>query len=204
MEWLVLVLMLSLTPFIHTDCSLRCQKCAQRILSSGSEEGFSMSCSAECEDLLESCAPDVRLADFSEDEGAEEEENQQLDLVKRYGGFLRRIDKNKKSTSPWRDNNVLKSDLLYKDLLSGLKQRDVAKRYGGFLRKFGSKTKRSSSSEEGEEQAAQELHKRYGGFMRRVRPKLNNLKWDKRYGGFLRRHFQISVRSAEEPYGYSL
>lgn len=34
MEWYVLVLMLSLPPSIHADCSSQCQKCAQQILNS--------------------------------------------------------------------------------------------------------------------------------------------------------------------------
>lgn len=179
------------------------------------------SCSEECEGQLESCGRAPAVADFTQDEAAEEEESQQADLVKRYGGFIKRIDKSKNKifTSPWRENYILKAAALppkYADLLKKLEERDVdtpddaeetpedqvlhhyVKRYGGFLRKFGPKTKRSSSAEQ-ENLEPEELQKRYGGFMRRVRPKLNNLKWDKRYGGFLRRHFKISMRSAEEP-----
>lgn len=181
------------------------------------------SCSAECEEQLKSCGVAPGLADFSQDEAAAEEESQQADLVKRYGGFIKRIDKNKNKifTSPWRDNYILKAGALpkkYEDLLKRLEERGVdvpedaddapgdqmlhsyVKRYGGFLRKFGPKSKRSSSMEQEESQEPEELQKRYGGFMRRIRPKLNNLKWDKRYGGFLRRHFKISVRSVEDPY----
>lgn len=183
-------------------------------------------CSPECEEELESCGQAARLADFSQDEAAEAEESQRADLVKRYGGFIKRIDKSKNkiyTSSPWRENYILKASLLprkYEDLLKRLEARDAdaprdeddsaedqtfhapVKRYGGFLRKFGPKSKRSSSTEQEQEQEPEpeELQKRYGGFMRRVRPKLNNLKWDKRYGGFLRRHFKISVRSVEEPF----
>ncbi|KAI3356855.1 hypothetical protein L3Q82_003340 [Scortum barcoo] len=219
MEWYVLVLMLSLPPSIHADCSSQCQKCAQQLLSS--DGAFSLPCSADCEDQLQACAPAPALADFSQDEAAEEEESQQADLVKRYGGFIKRIDKNKNKifSSSWRDNLILKAAALpkkYEDLLKRLEERGAqdaepapedqvprsyAKRYGGFLRKFGPKSRRSSSAEQQEE--PEELQKRYGGFMRRIRPKLNNLKWDKRYGGFLRRHFKVSVRSVEEPlYSY--
>ncbi|GLD71770.1 proenkephalin-B-like protein [Lates japonicus] len=196
-------------------------KCAQQILSTDAPFS-SLSCSVECEGHLDSCGQAPELADLSQDEAAEEEESQQADLVKRYGGFIKRIDKNKNKlfTSPWRDNYILKAGTLpkkYEDLLKRLEERDVnapenegdtpedqmlhryVKRYGGFLRKFGPKSKRSSSVEQ-ESQEPEELQKRYGGFMRRIRPKLNNLKWDKRYGGFLRRHFKISVRSVEEPY----
>ncbi|XP_026187970.1 proenkephalin-B [Mastacembelus armatus] len=221
MEWYVLVLMLSLPSSIHTDCSTQCQKCAQQILSP--DAAFSsLPCIAECEGQLQGCVQAPGLADFTQDEAAQEEESQEADLVKRYGGFIKRIDKNKNkvSTSPWRDNYILKAAVLpkkYEDLLERLEEREVdtpedsddaledqmlhsyVKRYGGFLRKFGPKSKRSSSAEQ-ESQTAEELQKRYGGFMRRIRPKLNNLKWDKRYGGFLRRHFKISVRSLAEPY----
>ncbi|TKS77010.1 Proenkephalin-B Beta-neoendorphin-dynorphin [Collichthys lucidus] len=229
MEWYVLVLILSLPPSIHADCSSQCQKCAQQILNS--DVAFSsLSCSAECEEQLKSCGEAPGLADFSQDEAAAAEESQQADLVKRYGGFIKRIDKNKNKifTSPWRDNYILKAGALpkkYEDLLKRLEERGVdmpedaddapedaddapedqmlrsyVKRYGGFLRKFGPKSKRISSMEQEESQEPEELQKRYGGFMRRIRPKLNNLKWDKRYGGFLRRHFKISVRSVEEPH----
>uniref|UniRef100_A0A1A8KJ61 Prodynorphin n=1 Tax=Nothobranchius kuhntae TaxID=321403 RepID=A0A1A8KJ61_NOTKU len=222
MEWYVLVLMLSLPPSIHTDCSSQCQKCAQLLRPDAAFS--SLSCSAECEAELQNCGPVPRLADFTEDEAAEAEESQQADLVKRYGGFIKRIDKNKNKlfsssySSPWRENSVLKAAAFprkYEELLKRLEAREAqqdapedaedrvlhsyVKRYGGFLRKFGPKSRRSSSAEQ-ESQEPEELQKRYGGFMRRVRPKLNNLKWDKRYGGYLRRHFKISVRSAEEPF----
>ncbi|KAK2898096.1 proenkephalin-B isoform X2 [Channa argus] len=221
MEWYVLVLMLSLPPSVHTDCSSQCQKCAQQILSRDSAFS-SLTCREECEEQLESCGQAPAVTDFNQDEAAEEEESQQADLVKRYGGFIKRIDKSKNKifTSPWRENYIMKAALLpknYEDLLKKLEARDAdtpgdtddapedqmlrndVKRYGGFLRKFGPKTKRSSSLEQ-ENLEPEELQKRYGGFMRRIRPKLNNIKWDKRYGGFLRRHFKISVRSVEEPY----
>uniref|UniRef100_A0A8C9ZI07 Prodynorphin n=1 Tax=Sander lucioperca TaxID=283035 RepID=A0A8C9ZI07_SANLU len=181
------------------------------------------SCSAECADQPQRCGRGAPgLADFSQDEAAAEEESQRADLVKRYGGFIKRIDRNKNKifASPWRDNFIVKYGALpekYEDLWKTLGERDVdaprdaddvpedralhtyVKRYGGFLRKFGPKSKRSSYAEQ-ESQEPEELHKRYGGFLRRIRPKLNNLKWDKRYGGFLRRNFKISARSAEEPY----
>lgn len=148
--------------------------------------------------------------DFSED-GAAAEESQQADLVKRFGGFIKKIEQN--NNGPWRDNYILKAEALPKkneELSKRLWESDVdapeetgragdqtlgsyVKRYGGFLRKFGPKSKRSSSAEQ-RSQRPEELQKRYGGFMRRVRPKMNNLQWDKRYGGFLRRHFKISVR----------
>ncbi|XP_029012810.1 proenkephalin-B isoform X2 [Betta splendens] len=221
MEWYVLVLMLSLPPSVHSDCSSRCQQCAQQMLGPGAAFS-SLSCAADCGEQLDSCVQAPAEADFSQDEAAEGEESQQAAVVKRYGGFIKRIDKNKNKifSSPWRDNYILKAagpPRKYEDLLKRLDARDAdapgdsddasedaaprgyVKRYGGFLRKFGPKTKRSSSAEQ-EDAEPEELQKRYGGFMRRVRPKLNNLKWDKRYGGFLRRHFKISMRSAEDPF----
>ncbi|XP_037312836.1 proenkephalin-B [Pungitius pungitius] len=208
MEWYVLVLMLSFPSSLRADCSLQCQKCVQQAL--GPDAAFSsLACSAQCDGQLESCR---RAPDFRQDEAAEEqeEEDQKGDLVKRYGGFIKRIDKNKNKifASPWRDNYAVEAlPEKYEDLLKRVDERDAGdrhfranvKRYGGFLRKFGPKSKRSSSAET-ESREPEELQKRYGGFMRRIRPKSNNLKWDKRYGGFLRRHFKISVRSVEEPY----
>lgn len=172
------------------------------------------SCSAAC--AGQSCGPAPAL-DFSSEASSSLEESQQADLVKRYGGFIKKIDK--VFVGPPHSNYILKVGELgkkYEDLLKRLQDRSAEepeepsgargqahgndmKRYGGFLRKFGPKSKRSSSLEQSS-QTPDELQKRYGGFMRRVRPKMNNLKWDKRYGGFLRRHFKISVRSAEDPY----
>lgn len=152
-------------------------------------------------------------------------------LVKRYGGFIKRIDKNKKTllTSPWRENAIDKGSLVKKygdsmlkliersepELTEDVEGEDVALEndrglYDSLLplnevKRYGGFRRKfvpkRSESEEEEETGQQELQKRYGGFMRRIRPKLN---WDnqKRYGGFLRRHFKISVRSDEEPSSY--
>ncbi|KAJ8400606.1 hypothetical protein AAFF_G00393750 [Aldrovandia affinis] len=138
-------------------------------------------------------------------------------IVKRYGGFIKKIDKNKIFTSLPRAKkyeNSFRRDI--PEIEQDSQQDDGAsedeatvfnddtpinevKRYGGFLRKFGPKRSYNSA----EENNRQELQKRYGGFMRRIRPKL---KWDnqKRYGGFLRRHYKISIRSDEEPGSYDL
>lgn len=230
MEWYVLVLVLSL-PSVRALCSTPCEKCA---LLERPDAAFSL-CSAQCGEQLRDCGQPEDwsreqrgLADWSEDAAAAEEERHEAQLVKRYGGFIKRIDRNKnKALGSWGDNAVLKVavERTYDDLLKRLQRdadieqsaREQVKRYGGFLRKFGPKTRRSSSAESAEESQSQsmelnpeesseepeELQKRYGGFMRRIRPKVNNLQWDKRYGGFLRRHFKISVRSAEEPYAWS-
>lgn len=39
MEWYVLVLMLSLPPSIHADCSSLCQRCAEQMLRSDAAFG---------------------------------------------------------------------------------------------------------------------------------------------------------------------
>lgn len=211
MEWLALVLVLSLPPSVRALCSAQCERCAI-IARPGAT--FSL-CSAQCVEQLRDCGQaedwsreQRALADWSEDVAAAEEESHETQLVKRYGGFIKRIDRNKnKGPGPERTYDSFRR--LQRDA-----DTELSKRYGGFLRKFGPKTRRSGSAESGqspeaEHQSQEEsseapagLHKRYGGFMRRIRPKLNTLQWDKRYGGFLRRHFNISVRSAEKPYSW--
>lgn len=151
--------------------------------------------------------------------------------VKRYGGFIKRIEKNKKTLlppSPWRENAIDKGFLSKKygdsmlkliernepELTEDVEGEDVALEndkglYDSLLplnevKRYGGFRRKfvpKRSESEEEETGQQELQKRYGGFMRRIRPKLN---WDnqKRYGGFLRRHFKISVRSNEEPSSY--
>uniref|UniRef100_A0A8C6WQR1 Prodynorphin n=1 Tax=Neogobius melanostomus TaxID=47308 RepID=A0A8C6WQR1_9GOBI len=205
MEWLVLVLVLSLPPSVRALCSAQCEKCALI-----ARPGAALS-------LVRADRQQRALADWSEDAAAAEEESREAQLVKRYGGFIKRIDRNKNKVERTYDDLFRR---LQRDADTEHAYRDLSKRYGGFLRKFGPKTRRSGSAEsaqsleqspepdsqsEEEEESSEapgELHKRYGGFMRRIRPKLNNLQWDKRYGGFLRRHFKISVRSAEEPYSW--
>lgn len=149
--------------------------------------------------------------------------------VKRYGGFIKRIEKNKKKllTSPWRENAIDKGALAkkYGDATLKLIERSAPmltedvegegvtseNEMGLYdssfplneVKRYGGFRRKfvPKRSQSEEETGQQELQKRYGGFMRRIRPKLN---WDnqKRYGGFLRRHFKISVRSNEEPSSY--
>ncbi|KAL2103256.1 hypothetical protein ACEWY4_000124 [Coilia grayii] len=236
MEWYVcvLVLILSTPTLAVADCTSRCLKCAQEVPRMDTSVD-SLTCTLECEGALSSSweinkcdrilnPQSVDLTpggDAHSSPNPEDSEDSLPSLVKRYGGFIKRIDKNKLFKSPWYENAVLKGLLSKKfeqplgkfgeratpEFSEDTEGEDVAsenetgiyeeaalnpvKRYGGFLRKF---PKRSESSEEN---TGQELQKRYGGFMRRIRPKL---RWDnqKRYGGFLRRHFKMSVRS-EDP-----
>ncbi|XP_059190146.1 proenkephalin-B isoform X2 [Centropristis striata] len=198
MEWYVLVLMLSLPPSIRANCSSQCQKCVQQILSP--DAAFSrLSCSAGCEGQLESCGQAAPgLADFSQDEGAEEEESQQADLVKRYGGFIKRIDKNKNKifASPWRDNYIVKPGAL-------------PKKYEELLKRLGERGAEADAPQDADEAPEEEEEeedlvvphgyaKRYGGFLRKFGNKSKRSssaeeenqepeELQKRYGGFLRR-----------------
>ncbi|XP_051515637.1 proenkephalin-B-like [Myxocyprinus asiaticus] len=246
MEWYVLVLMLSLPTLSQADCS-QCLRCTQQISDVNSAVSR-LTCECEgavpstrslerCEKALQELSNE--LSELNADVDGERsalnaddlQEPAASDLVKRYGGFIKRIDKNKNKnklfSSPWKENAVLK----------GL----FAKKYGEPLPKLGERDVPSiTEDEEGEDvtdenetglydndlplnevkryggflrkfgpktrdlvddNSRQMLQKRYGGFMRRIRPKL---RWDnqKRYGGFLRRHFKISARSAEEPSSY--
>ncbi|KAM9751760.1 LOW QUALITY PROTEIN: proenkephalin-B [Menidia menidia] len=164
MEWFVLVLMLSVPPSVRAaDCSAPCVRCARQMLRA--DAAFSsLSCGAECEAELEGCAPDTRtdtrldtrMAALTEEEEEnqenqeeenQQEENQEQELAKRYGGFIKRIDKNKLQLLAWRRPQDARA--------RGLRARgpgrgggQLQKRYGGFLRKFGPKTRRSSSSEQ--------------------------------------------------------
>ncbi|XP_017573418.1 proenkephalin-B [Pygocentrus nattereri] len=235
MEWYVLVLVLSLPSLSQAGCSEQCLRCVQQISDQNSQASelnsplSRLACAAECEGALqpEECEEalqvlsddlkESRPGGEEEEEGEEEEdedEDAELNLVKRYGGFIKRIEKNKNKLWPWRENGVQKAlieeqqrePLLKLLLRNSLNKGDfgrLEKRYGGFRRKFGPKRRSGGplldeEASQEQQQQQQELQKRYGGFMRRIRPKL---KWDnqKRYGGFLRRHFKISVRSEEEP-----
>lgn len=157
------------------------------------------------------------------DDTEDNQESTLPSLVKRYGGFIKRIDKNKLSLkSPWYDNAILKELFAKKlgdpvgkfgvreapEFVGGTEREDEASEndtgvyddaaLNPVKRYGGFLRKFPKRSESSEESNRQELQKRYGGFMRRIRPKL---RWDnqKRYGGFLRRHFKLSVRSEEDP-----
>ncbi|KAG7471946.1 hypothetical protein MATL_G00103400 [Megalops atlanticus] len=244
MEWYVLALILSLSSSTHADCSSQCLNCAQQIPSSAMPIN-SLTCTLECEGTLTSTVEldkcekalelySAGLTGFSDRNkippstaGMEDQETSVGNIVKRYGGFIKRIDKNKIFNSPSRENAYIKSlfNKKYRNSFRKFGERDIPELFQdpqrgddasedettisdddtaiNEVKRYGGflrkfGPKRSSS---GEESSQEELQKRYGGFMRRIRPKL---KWDnqKRYGGFLRRHFKISVRSDEEPSSY--
>ncbi|XP_043086265.1 proenkephalin-B isoform X2 [Puntigrus tetrazona] len=241
MEWQVLVLMLCLPTLSQADCSAQCLRCAQQI--SDPEPAVNrLTCTLECEGAvpstgaLDRCEKALReLSDeFADGErsapNAEDlREKASSNPVKRYGGFIKRIDKNKNKffASPWKENAVLKGLFAkkYGEPLSKLGERDVpsiteddegedatAENETGVyddgvplneVKRYGGFLRKfgPKRSDFVDSAGPQALQKRYGGFMRRIRPKL---RWDnqKRYGGFLRRHFKISVRSDEEPSSY--
>uniref|UniRef100_UPI00398EE590 proenkephalin-B n=1 Tax=Pristiophorus japonicus TaxID=55135 RepID=UPI00398EE590 len=245
MEWSVFVLVLSLTSLhtVHADCANRCSACNSVLDSSIKPLTCTLECEGivlstneweKCDKALHSYNPDLlgivneALADPGTD-GKEDESSEALlgkqrsSLVKRYGGFMKKIDKSRLYAKALAQQNAYN------------KGRNLKNR--GFLKKFGTRdaTELEKSSNElsvatedlleensdnpttqelkryggfmkgfgykrsaeldDEENQEMELQKRYGGFMRRIgRPRY---KWDnqKRYGGFLRRHFRVSVRS---------
>ncbi|XP_062977197.1 proenkephalin-B [Elgaria multicarinata webbii] len=257
MDWqlLGLALCLSLASSASADCATQCSTCALH----GQEVEKPTSpliCSLECQGSLQSSAewekcrrtlsifaPFLMEGDFKrlsqgdeEEKAAHEGSPSPWELytgpVKRYGGFMKKLDKNK-IFSLFHENALAKGG--------------VSKKYGGFFRKMGERSAPEMGAEEdspgmmdlgynGEEselgalkeemkryggflrkypkrgpemggteedgEELEDLQKRYGGFMRRIRPKL---KWDnqKRYGGFLRRQFKVTTRSEEEPNAYS-
>ncbi|KAM4610661.1 proenkephalin-B [Polymixia lowei] len=210
MEWYVLVLMLSLPSSIQTDCSSQCQKCAQQVFNSDASLS-SLTCTLECEetlrnqDELEKCALQTRVAsltDFSAvDPGAQEDgDSREANLVKRYGGFIKRIDKNKNKifTSPWRENSVLRAGAQhkkYEDLLKMFEERELPE-----ISEEDQLGDVATENEMGvyDNDAAINKVKRYGGFLRKFGPKSKRSnpieqssqeqeELQKRYGGFMRR-----------------
>ncbi|XP_052450716.1 proenkephalin-B [Carassius gibelio] len=246
MEWYVLVLMLSLPSLSQADCSEQCMRCAQQISDLDSAVNR-LTCTLECEgavpstSTLDRCEKALQelsdeFAELNPDAdgersalNAEDLQEKASNLVKRYGGFIKRIEKNKQKffASPWKENAILKGLFAkkYGESLSKLGERDVpsiteddegedvtAENETGVydndvplneVKRYGGFLRKFGPKRSNfvENTSPQVLQKRYGGFMRRIRPKL---RWDnqKRYGGFLRRHFKISVRSDEQPSSY--
>ncbi|XP_054837872.1 proenkephalin-B [Eublepharis macularius] len=224
MEWqlLGLALCLSLVPTASTDCATECSTCA--LHGQDLEKPISpLICSLECQGSLlssgewEACKKTLfGLAPFLMEEQSkrfsqveEEEKSDQggspapwelyAGLVKRYGGFMKKLDKNK----------------IFSLLRENAHTKGISKKYGGFFRKMGERSTSELGEEEddpgtlemgdlgyiGEESdlgSPKDETKRYGGFLRKY-PKrssegaaagddgqaLEDL--HKRYGGFMRR-----------------
>lgn len=193
---------------------------------------LNQTCTLECDGTLTSSS-ELERCEKIQWERAEDDlqDPTASNPVKRYGGFIKRIEKNKKKLLawPWRENAIDKESLAkkYGDAMLKVMERGAPKLTedvdgedvtsenemglydGSFplneVKRYGGFRRKfvPKRSESEEETGQQALQKRYGGFMRRIRPKLN---WDnqKRYGGFLRRHFKISMRSDEEPSSFDV
>ncbi|TSL61135.1 Proenkephalin-B [Bagarius yarrelli] len=229
MEWYVLMLMLTLPSLSWAGCSEQCLKCALQISDSPLNL---LTCTLECDGTLTSSSELERCEKIVSEPPPEDDlqDPTASNPVKRYGGFIKRIEKNKKKllATPWRENAIDKESLAKKygdamlkviernapELSEDVEGEDVTSEnemglYDSLfplnkVKRYGGFRRKffPKRSESDEETGQQELQKRYGGFMRRIRPKLN---WDnqKRYGGFLRRHFKISMRSDEEPSSFT-
>lgn len=206
--------------FLLQTCTLECEG----VVPSSSTLDRCEKALQELSDELSDLNPDA-----DGERSAEDLQDKASNLVKRYGGFIKRIDKNKNKFfgSPWKENAILKGLFAkkYGESISKLGQRDVpsiteddegddvtAENETGVyenevplneVKRYGGFLRKFGPKRSVlvDDNSRQVLQKRYGGFMRRIRPKL---RWDnqKRYGGFLRRHFKISVRSDEEPSSY--
>ncbi|XP_029102252.1 proenkephalin-B-like [Scleropages formosus] len=222
MEWCVLVLILSLASSIQADCSSQCLNCAQQIPSIDMSIN-SLTCTLECEGIfpstaeLDKCEKALQLSSAGhvelsgrDEDGPDGLETQQQEaspgnVEKRYGGFIKRIDKNKIYSYPGRENALLK----------GL----FARKYGTLARKVGEREAQEPSRDaqggrgalperepepdrdrdrdRDEDEAGIEKVKRYGGFFRKFVPKRSEESAEeedgdqeglqKRYGGFMRR-----------------
>ncbi|XP_060750131.1 proenkephalin-B [Tachysurus vachellii] len=200
MEWYVLVLMLSLPSLSWAGCSEQCLKCALQISDSPLNL---LTCTLECDGTLTSSSELNRCEKILRDRPEDDLQDPTVsNPVKRYGGFIKRIEKNKKNLliSPWRENAVEKGSL--------------AKKYGdAILKVMERNTPELTEEVEGEERTGtgdwerseNELGlydssfplnevKRYGGFRRKFVPKRSESEEEtgqqelqKRYGGFMRR-----------------
>ncbi|XP_018580944.1 proenkephalin-B-like [Scleropages formosus] len=244
-EWCVVAIVLSLgfppaaAHSAEAQCSARCAQCARDLVSLLDGSFSALTCTLECEGILSSvseldkCQTFLEyiagLQELSERNELEPSRSEMEDalgtsvgaIVKRYGGFFKKVLKKERSLFP--EDAHLKGLLTKKsrnssskfgeiDIPNGEQESDSSenesavydddaainevKRYGGFFRKYNGR--RSSVPQE--ESNPEELQKRYGGFMRRIRPqKFIN---QKRYGRFLEHNFKISVRSDEDPGSY--
>ncbi|XP_048867155.1 proenkephalin-A-like [Brienomyrus brachyistius] len=207
-----LILSTCLAQTVSADCSQDCALCLFRLQGRPAEMS-TLTCTLECEGKLTTrksidLCKDILQAERGRvgEEGPTKQEDDERQLEKKYGGFLKRYGGFMKKagepvTGPEDENGsrdglvkryggFMKKDAEaggdgvgdLKELLNpeaALKDdQQVAKRYGGFMRNVD-----RSSELDGE---ARELQKRYGGFMRRMgRPAWKED--EKRLIGFLER-----------------
>nr|AAS18433.1 prodynorphin [Neoceratodus forsteri] len=226
MEWqmLVLVLSLGLSYSVWADCSSQCSICTAETEQTDTPIN-TLVCSLECEgsllsktewekckeflqvlpaDLPDSESKALTATEYNVEDGQEGQpltDDQYVSLAKRYGGFLKKIGKNKAFTRSLAEEDTNTNGKLIK-------------RYGGFLRKFGQRAAPDITEDSQEMKGASENEelrydvdnpdtsalkevKRYGGFLRKWNPKRSSdpdegdnqvqEELQKRYGGFMRR-----------------
>ncbi|XP_042322173.1 proenkephalin-B [Sceloporus undulatus] len=225
MVWqlLGLAVCLNLAPSASADCATQCSACA--LHGQDAEKPISpLICSLECQGSLPSRAewekckesistitPFLMMEEEAKEPSQVEEEEEghpyswepYPGLVKRYGGFMKKLDKNR-IFSLLRENGITKGG--------------ITKKYGGFFRKIGERAASEPGVEDystvletgdlsynGEESHTGSLKdemKRYGGFLRKYPKRVSEMvsttiaaeddgqeleDLHKRYGGFMRR-----------------
>lgn len=167
---------------------------------------FHQTCTLECEGTLTSRSELDRCVKILRERLEDDlQEPATSNLAKRYGGFIKRIEKNKKPllTSPWRENAIDKGTLAkkYGDTVLKLIERSVPELTEDVV---GEDV--TSEDEAGRYDSSPPLNKvkRYGGFRRKFVPKRSESEeveeeeeqeeeeagqqeLQKRYGGFMRR-----------------
>ncbi|XP_031415717.1 LOW QUALITY PROTEIN: proenkephalin a [Clupea harengus] len=180
-----------------TECREDCALCVYRRLLDGGIKASSLSCTLECEgsvddQKLEKCRSvltEVEATDSPLQGKEDEAQQQQHQLAKKYGGFMKRYNGFlMKKTAGLGDDTGAPFDGEAPDLMS--------KRYGGFMKK--DTAARQEIGEARQLQALREIldaqrseggSKHYDGFMRRPQESQEDAVQDlqKRYGGFMRR-----------------
>nr|XP_033790304.1 LOW QUALITY PROTEIN: proenkephalin-A [Geotrypetes seraphini] len=223
---------------VRAECNKDCASCTYQL--GHHSEINSVACTLECEGKLpsskawDSCKELLQLAklDLSQEREKDQENDENLILAKKYGGFMKRYggfmkkmgelyhiepeeENNDGEILPKRYGGFMKkgsdrdvSDLLKELLSSDGGDNSETGHYKDSYDRPGEVSKRYGGFMRGFkrspelEDEAKELQKRYGGFMRRVGRPEWWLDYQKRYGGFMRR-FADSFPSDEDAESYS-